>query len=136
MKRLMENKMKYLELIQNVIERMAKNSFMLKGWSITVLAGYLALNNNNNIHIFLFIAIAINVMFWGLDSYYLQQERLYRCLYNEAITIPEEEISFSLDTTEFKFDLNNNFLYCLISPTEGLFYVPLIIINLISILWR
>lgn len=28
----MEAKIKHLEFIENVIERMARNSFMLKGW--------------------------------------------------------------------------------------------------------
>ena len=42
----MEAKIKYLEMIQNVINRMAKNSFLLKGWSITLLTGIITLLNN------------------------------------------------------------------------------------------
>ena len=37
-----ETKIRYLELIQNVITRMANNSFMLKGWAITLVAAIFA----------------------------------------------------------------------------------------------
>jgi hypothetical protein len=36
-------KEKHLELIQAVISRMAGNSFLLKGWSVTLAAALLAL---------------------------------------------------------------------------------------------
>ena len=32
----MDRKMKHIEMIQGVISRMTRNSFMLKGWTITV----------------------------------------------------------------------------------------------------
>jgi len=32
---MMENKIKHLEMLQNVIARMASNSFIIKGWSVT-----------------------------------------------------------------------------------------------------
>ena len=35
----MENKIKHLEIIQGVINRMAGNSFALKGWAVTLVAG-------------------------------------------------------------------------------------------------
>ena len=40
---MMEVKLKHLEMIQAVITRMAKNSFLLKGWSITLTAAIFAL---------------------------------------------------------------------------------------------
>jgi len=33
----MEAKLKHLEMIQDVIKRMASNSFLLKGWSLTLV---------------------------------------------------------------------------------------------------
>ena len=39
----MEDKRKHLELVQGVINRMASNSFMLKGWAVTLVAGIFAL---------------------------------------------------------------------------------------------
>ena len=38
-----ENKLKHLELIQGIINRMASNSFALKGWAVTLVAGIFAL---------------------------------------------------------------------------------------------
>ncbi len=35
----MDNKHKHLELVQGVVNRMASNLFMLKGWAVTLVAG-------------------------------------------------------------------------------------------------
>jgi hypothetical protein len=35
-----ESELKHLEFIQGVIARLANNSFLLKGWSVTLVAGY------------------------------------------------------------------------------------------------
>lgn len=40
----MENKQKHLEFIQTTISRMANNSFLLKGWAITLVAALFALS--------------------------------------------------------------------------------------------
>ena len=39
-----EKKIKHLEMIEAVIERMAKNSFQLKGWAMTLVAAIIALS--------------------------------------------------------------------------------------------
>lgn len=38
-----EKKLKHLEFIQDMISRMAKNSFALKGWAVTLVAALFAL---------------------------------------------------------------------------------------------
>lgn len=38
-----DNKVKHLEMIQAVINRMAQNSFLLKGWSVVLTAAIFAL---------------------------------------------------------------------------------------------
>ena len=35
---------KEIDLIQSIINRMAQNSFMLKGWAITIFVAVIALN--------------------------------------------------------------------------------------------
>ena len=42
----METKIRHLEMIQGVITRMSSNSFLLKGWAITVMAGVLVLTGS------------------------------------------------------------------------------------------
>lgn len=40
----MESKLKILEMIQGIVNRMSSNSFTLKGWSITLVAAIFALS--------------------------------------------------------------------------------------------
>ena len=92
----MENYRKHLEIIQGVINRMASNSFSLKGWAVTLVVGIFTLveKNTERMH-FLTVYIPI-LMFWGLDSYYLLQEKLYRELYDNVRQLSEENIDFSM----------------------------------------
>lgn len=92
----MGKKVKHLEFIQNIIERMAKNSFFLKSWSLTfttVLMGILIKEDEID---FLFISTILVFIFWFLDSYYLKQEKLFRNLYDEVRKKEENKIDFSL----------------------------------------
>ena len=81
----MEEKIKHLEFIQNIITRMNSNSFTIKGWMITIVSALLALYANSYNEIFMFIAIVPAFIFWLLDAFYLTQERIFRCLYNDVI---------------------------------------------------
>ena len=65
---------KYLEMIQDVVKRMATNSFMLKGWAVTLVAGIFALSAKDTNKIFFIVAYIPIILFWFLDSYYLQLE--------------------------------------------------------------
>ena len=75
---------KHLELIQGVISRLAQNSFLLKGWSVTLVAAILALASRNPSFYLVVVAIFPALLFWGLDAFYLGQERHFRELYKEA----------------------------------------------------
>ena len=95
----MEQKMKHLEFIQNVITRMNSNSFLIKGWAITLVSALFALAaNGSNIHYVLISYIVIPV-FWVLDGFYISIERQYRDLYNNVAQKTEEEIDFSMDAS-------------------------------------
>lgn len=94
---------RHLELVQSVVARMAANSFLLKGWSITLAAGLFALAAKDSKPQFLMIAYLPTLAFWALDAYYLRQERLFRCLYN-AVRRGEPGEAFSLETARFKGD--------------------------------
>ncbi|PXY01744.1 hypothetical protein DF185_09780 [Marinifilum breve] len=83
---------KHLEFIQSVITRMNTNSFQLKGWMITLVSALLALYANSKNVYFVYIAIVPVMIFWFLDSYYLQQERKFRGIYNDVTGLtPDEE---------------------------------------------
>lgn len=125
----MENKVKHLELVQGVINRMASNSFMLKGWSVTLVAGIFALSGKDADKLYFLVAYVPIIVFWGLDAYYLLQERLYRSLYDKVRKMKEENIDFSLKATTEEFGSSNNcYCSCLLSKTETWFYLPLALV--------
>ena len=97
----MEAKLKHLEFIQNVIDRMNRNSFLLKGWTITLISALFALAAKDaNIKFVLVSYIALPV-FWILDGFFIAVERRYRDLYNEVSKKEESEIDFSMNTKKF-----------------------------------
>lgn len=104
-----EDKLKHLEFIQNIITRMASNSFILKGWSITLtsaIIGFALTSSNSKL---IYLAFVPTIVFWGLDAYYLRQEKLFRELYN-AVTKNNKKIpSFSLNTDLIKDKVSNWF---------------------------
>lgn len=80
-----ENKLKHLEFIQGVINRMGQNSFLLKGWAVTLVAGLFAFANTQDMDYRLIsIALIPTIFFWLLDGYFLWQEKLFRKLYDNV----------------------------------------------------
>jgi hypothetical protein len=97
---------KHLELVQSVINRMSINSFVLKGWTVTVASALLALIVSNSQPLFGTIVLFTVLSFWGLDAYYLRQERLFRRLYDDVRRGGLSETSivppFSLSTAPYR----------------------------------
>ena len=100
----MSDKHKHLEFIQQTIHRLADNSFRLKQWSVFLAAATLALLSQQSTSTGWagFIPLIPVLVFWGLDGYFLWQERLYRDLYNHVREMEEKEIDFSMNTKPFK----------------------------------
>lgn len=93
-----EQKIKHLEFIQNAITKMGNNSFLIKGWLITIVSGLYALSAkdaNFNYVIITYITIPV---FWLLNGYFLSQERRYRALYDTVRVKNENQIDFNMDT--------------------------------------
>ena len=96
-----ENFYKEIDLIQSCISRMAQNSFMVKGWVITLVAACCAVSSLNSSEwkiLFIFGGLAI-ILFWYLDAFFLKMERLYRFKY-------EWVIKNRMRKDEYAFDLN------------------------------
>src|SRR5438093_13603250 len=85
-----EDQRKHLELIQAIITRMAGNSFLIRGWVVTLVAALFALAAKDANRSFVLVAYFPCVIFWCLDAYYLGQERLFRSLYNAAAESPTQ----------------------------------------------
>lgn len=79
-----QDRQKHLEMIQSTVGRLAGNSFLVKGWSVSLTAAILALGlKENSLHL-IFIAWLPCLMFWALDAYYLSLERRYRVLFDRV----------------------------------------------------
>ena len=98
----MEAKLKHLEFIQGVINRMASNSFQLKGWIVVLVSALLVLGVREDRSELVFISVLPVLVFWALDAYFLRQERLYRALYGHVRTLEPADINFSMDTSTFR----------------------------------
>ena len=122
----MEEKMRHLEIIQGVINRMANSSFALKGWAVTLVTALFALATKETNKMNFLLAYVPIIVFWLLDSYYLYQERLYRALYGKVRTLSNEEIDFDMNVNQQEFKSDKNcYCSCVFSKTELWFYVTL-----------
>lgn len=86
-----ENKLKHMEFIQATICRLNTNSFQLKCGMITILAALLTFFASSTNRFYVIIAIVTTVLFWGLDAYYLQQERKFRGIYNDVANLSSKD---------------------------------------------
>ncbi|MDZ7831781.1 MAG: hypothetical protein U5L07_08535 [Desulfobacterales bacterium] len=120
---------KHLEFIQNVITRMAGNSFLIKGWSITITSALFALAANNVDVGFIIVALFPVISFWALDAYFLRQERLFRKLY-AGVRKSNEIEPFSMETGDFD-DQVESWLEVAKSPTLKIFHGTILMVIVI-----
>lgn len=97
----MDSKHTHLQLIQGVVNRLAQSSFLLKGWSVVLVAGLFAFAAKESRVVFTLLAYIPALAFWTLDGYCLWQERLYRALYDHVRALPDDKIDFSMSTKPF-----------------------------------
>lgn len=125
------NKIKHLEFLQATISRMAGNLFLLKGWTITLIAALFALAAKDSNTIFAILAYFPLLMFWVLDGYFLSQERCFRALYDHVRTLDESQIDFAMDTRAFKGEFRNTWPGAIVSRTLVVYYLSLAVILLV-----
>lgn len=128
----MENKLHHLEMIQGVIDRMAKCSFLLKGWSVVIISALFALSAKDTDSRFIIVAYFPAFIFWILDAFYLWQERLFRILYDEVRIKNEDNIDFSMKTNT-ESEEAGDWYKVMFSKTILTFHVC--IISVITLVW-
>lgn len=105
-----EKLFKEIDLIQGCINRMANNSFLVKGWALGVFAGVTAItkgDNLNNTILFVCTTIVPFVCFWILDAFFLQTEKKYRIMYAERLEKRKQEDDsnlYELDPSNYKVE--------------------------------
>ena len=90
------DKHKHLEMIQGVINRLASNSFSIKQWTVMLVSALLVLVAREG-SVPIWVALVPVIAFWGLDGYFLRQERRFRNLYMDVCETEESEITFSMN---------------------------------------
>lgn len=127
----MEKKLKHLEFIQTIIGGQAKNSFLLKGWVITIIVALFTFSTKDETIKRILSVYSLIFIFGLLDSYFLWQERLFRKLYDHVRKLKNEDIDFSMDTKLFSKQKDCSWLNVALSHTLLIFYLPLMIFTII-----
>jgi hypothetical protein len=126
----MDNKIKHLEFLQLVITRMSVNSFLVKGWSVTLVAAMFAFAAKDANARYGWITLVVIVIFWLLDGYYLSLERQYRGLYDGIRVKNEVDIDFDMNASTYAVGratwVNSMFTFTLI-----VFYVTVISLSIV-----
>ena len=88
----MSDKTEHLNMIENVITRMANNSLQIKCWCVAIVAAIIVLSQEAII----LVGILPVILFCYLDAHYLALERGFRKLYDVVRSKSESEIDFSM----------------------------------------
>jgi hypothetical protein len=131
------DQIKHLEFIQDAITRMNSNSFQMKSWMLVLVTALLGSFANTGNQSFILLALLPTVIFWGLDTYYLQQERKFRGIYNDVTGLskePKEIKPFAMPINLYeggKYSFMDVFLSITILPLYLLIIVILLAIYFI-----
>ena len=130
---------KEIDLIQSCISRMANNSFLLKGWAVSLIAVILAIIHEKINPVLVSIILAsIILCFWYLDAFFLRTERMYRELYNWVIVERPKnnrEKLYDLNAKRFEEKVDS-ISGVMLSKTLRLFYGIPFIISIIILIYN
>ena len=113
---------KHLEMTQGVINRLGNNSFLLKGWSMTIIALSMVLTARYGLqNPYIILAFFLPVLgFWVLDGYFLWQERLFRKVYDEVRQ--KTDTDFKMDVMKHRDKPKCTWFSSVFSVTLVIFY--------------
>lgn len=122
---------KEIDLLQGCINRMAQNSFMIKGWCLSLVVAVLAFIDKNINPILLCLILILPIIgFWYLDSFFLRTEKLYRKKYEWVIKNrnKSDEDLYDLNPRTFDKKVESQWKI-MFSKTLFTFYgIPLVIV--------
>lgn len=127
-----DHKIKYLQMIQDVVKRMADTSAAMKRYTLVSFAGATALARALEEPGAMLLAMVLVFIFWAMDAQYLRQEKWYRDMYDAARELDPDKVDFNLTPSA---DLRNKtgIGYGFDSWSTRWLYVPLLIISFV--LW-
>ncbi len=119
-------KIKHLEFIERVINRLANNSFLIRGWVLTFSLAGLGFFIGQKEEVLLLLIFSATTIFWFLDAYYLRQERLFRKLYTDCLDDDAVKL-FKMDVSEYKKDVPS-VIRTMFSYPITLFYIFIFVV--------
>lgn len=125
------DRVKHLEFIQATIARLGNDSFLVKGWALTLAAGFLALSASQRSWVVAGVGVVPLLCFWFLDGHFVRQERLYRRLYNAARRPGSTVEVLSMDVRPFRPEMPLR--RAVLSDTLALFHGALLAADLVLI---
>jgi len=132
---------KEIDLIQAVISRMANNSFLLKGWLVSLIVIIIALTKDSIIAVesiyFGIILLLLVTAFWYLDAFFLHKERCYRKLYDWVIENRKntDDYLYNLNYTRFEKQVSGTWRV-MFSKTLFVFYGLIFTILLLLTIYK
>ena len=125
------SQLEHIKLIQVVVGRMAQNSFVLKGWSVTLATGLLAAAIVDK-PVYAALALFPALSFWGLDAYYLRQERLFRALHDAVAAHSDTPtMRYSFDTRPHRAQVGSWLWACRSITVAGLHGTVVLVILIV-----
>ena len=128
-----ENKVAYLQMIQEPIGRMSTASAIFKGFAATIVAGIAALSYCEVNTFILGLSFVPVILFAFLDIYYLKLEKRYRFLY-EQVRTDLHDVDFSMELSKDNKEAKARIWDCVKSPSIWLFY-PIMIAILTAVMY-
>lgn len=125
---------KEIDLIQECIKRMSNNSFLIKGWTVSLIAVVLALAKDKVDFFYICLILLVPVIgFWYLDSFFLRTERKYRKMYEWVIKnrMTSDERMYDLNPMNYEKEVDST-IHVMFSPTLRIFFgVPTLVLLII-----
>ncbi len=120
-----EDKIKHLEFIQDVINRLSQNSFLIKGWTLTIISALIAYSASKNEGMLNLIAIVPVVLFWVMDAVFLRNEKYFRDLY-DLVRETDEDFKFAMNVEEVVLT-KRKYYKVFFNQTLTMFYLAIIV---------
>ncbi|MCB9894496.1 MAG: hypothetical protein H6839_08605 [Planctomycetes bacterium] len=125
----------HVNLMQSVIQRMAANSNSCKAFCVTLVSAVLVVVADKGKPNLAFLALLPVVLFFGLDTYYLDLEQRFRGAYNAFIDKMHDQTLLAADlySVHPKGDAIKNLANAMRSFSILPFYLTLLL--LIALTW-
>lgn len=135
-----EEQRHYIELLQDVINRMAGNSANCKTWLLTIVAAVITFTATKDLpKVVLLMLMGIDVLFYLLDVFYLYLERKFRLIERKfvagqtpnKITMEDLLYSFGVKEEVSCCEKVSNYFKAVISFSTWPFYGGILVILLV-----